>query len=73
MKVTPLQAETLRKIVATNGGGVSTSTRGIVWRVVKALEVKGLVQGKSGYQHWAVHTREGLEWVRNNPPASEAA
>ena len=67
MKLTPAQADTLRKIVATNGGGISPYENKVVWRVVKALEAKGLVQGKSGSQHCAVHTREGMDWVRSNP------
>lgn len=65
IKLTKPQERMLREIVATNGGGIS----GFILRerVMRALESKGLIQGKLNASHRAVHTRIGLEWVRNNP------
>lgn len=53
------QWEFLGRVVATNGGGVNCYSADE--RVYRALERKGLIQGKSGQQCCAVHTREGLE------------
>lgn len=59
------QAQMLRDIVNTNGGGISGYS--LDQRVMRSLEEKGLIQGKLNQQSAAVHTRAGLEWVRNNP------
>lgn len=64
-KMTPAQEDLLRKIVATNGGGVDVS--GPYRNAAKALVARHFIQGKRGQGYIAVHTREGLEWVRNNP------
>lgn len=64
IKLSKAQEALLRKIVASNGGGLDVDAQN---RTVKILYKHDLIQGKSGRQHWAVHTREGLEWVRNNP------
>lgn len=72
MKLTPAQASMLRKVVATNGGGVFAGfhERGRTAIMLRKLEALGLVQGKRGEQSCAVHTRAGLDWVRANPPKS---
>lgn len=69
MKLTHAQEAMLRRVVASNGGGVHAG-----WhegqretRVLRKLEALGLVQGKASVPSWAVHTREGLEWVRAHP------
>ena len=56
------QLAMLRKIVATNGGGIWAG--GPDERVIKSLYRRGLVQGKSGSQWCAVHTRASLELIR---------
>lgn len=69
MKLTPRQAEVLRQVVRTNGGGLHAGfhERQPITRILRALESKGLVQGKAGMPHRAVHTRAGLEWTRADP------
>jgi len=58
----PKQLDMLRRVVATNGGGLNAySAPRATW---KALFEKGLVQGKSGLACCIVHTRLGLEVVR---------
>lgn len=64
-KMTAKQIELLRKIVASNGGGVSV--HGPYLTTAKALIERHMIQGKRGQQSVAVHTHIGLEWVRNNP------
>jgi len=64
-KLGPKQAQMLRDIVKTNGGGISGYS--LDQRVMRSLEAKGLIQGKLNQSSVAVHTRAGLEWVRNNP------
>lgn len=58
MKLPPAQRAMLDKICRTNGGGVWAE--GLSARTRNALERAGLIQGKSGRQDYAVHTREGL-------------
>ncbi len=68
MKLSKAQDALLRKIVATNGGGLPADIRS---PTVKILHEKyELIQGKSSCQMWAVHTKKGLEYVRNNPVAA---
>jgi hypothetical protein len=60
-----VQRRVLARIVKTNGGGVSQfdltpTEKKAMWR----LHEMKLVQGKSGMEHRAVHTREGLELHR---------
>ena len=64
-KLTQPQERMLREIVSTNGGGISGYC--LDQRVMRSLERKGLIQGKLRQESRAVHTRAGLEWVRNNP------
>nr|WP_313022893.1 hypothetical protein [Brucella intermedia] len=64
-KLGPKQAQMLRDIVKTNGGGISGYS--LDQRVMRSLEAKGLIQGKLNQASVAVHTRAGLEWVRNHP------
>lgn len=64
-KMTANQIELLRKIVASNGGGVDVS--GPYRAPAKALVDRHMIQGKRGQQTVAVHTHIGIEWVRNNP------
>lgn len=66
MKLGRRQAAILRDVVATNGGGISAGTYCDL-TPVRALERRGLIQGKAGEPYRIVHTREGLEWVRANP------
>lgn len=66
-KMTPAQIELLRRVVATNGGGVSGYHE--TESTVKGLIQRHMVQGKAGAQDSIVHTREGLDWVRANPVA----
>ncbi|KAB2752342.1 hypothetical protein [Brucella anthropi] len=63
-KLGPKQAQMLRDIVKTNGGGISGHL--LDQRVMRALENKGLIQGKLNQPSVAVHTRAGLEWVRQS-------
>jgi hypothetical protein len=76
-KLSPTQWNLLGRVCRSNGGGISVYAvaNSATW---KALERKGLIQGKSGYQSWLVHTREGLEAWRsysesNNSPACPEA
>ncbi len=64
IKLTAPQEKMLRKIVATNGGGIFAECQPI--GTIKALFNRGLIQGKKGDACCAVHTREGLDWVREN-------
>lgn len=73
VRLTPTQQSLLRRIVATNGGGISTyKLEGSERRVVMRLCSMGMVQGKAGQEWVAVHTRPGLEWVRANPEEKAA-
>jgi len=65
VKLGKKQAQMLRDIVKTNGGGISGYS--LDQRVMRSLENKGLIQGKLNQESTAVHTRAGLEWVRSNP------
>jgi hypothetical protein len=69
VKLTPSQAALLRRIVATNGGGIvggfHEASRQM--KMIRRLENLGLVQGKKSAPSIVVHTRAGLEWVRANP------
>lgn len=69
MKLGKLQEAMLRDIVKTNGGGRSGYVLNI--KVMRALERKGLIQGKMNDPSTAVHTRAGLEWVRNTDKEKE--
>lgn len=64
-KMTPAQEALLRRVVKTNGGGVSSY--GVPDSTIKGLVVRHLIQGKAGSPSTIVHTREGLDWVRANP------
>jgi hypothetical protein len=57
------QLAMLRRIVATNGGGVWVEYGDL--RTLRALERRELAQGKKGSPGWAVHTRAGLDLVRS--------
>jgi hypothetical protein len=68
VNLTDRQAVILRRVVSTNGGGYHAG-----WhegqretRTLRQLEKLGLVQGKAGSDGYAVHTREGIDWVRAN-------
>jgi uncharacterized protein YjhX (UPF0386 family) len=65
-RLTPQQEALLRCIVQSNGGGISITDR----RVFLALHRKGLAHQKLGNPYRAVHTREGLAWVRANQQVS---
>ncbi len=58
------QIAMLREIVRSNGGGVYYFCGGEDERVMRSLARRGLIQGKAGHQSRAVHTRAGLELVR---------
>jgi len=65
MNLVELQKELLIKICQTNGGGISTiSMDGWQLKAVHQLHDLGLVQGKSGNESTAVHTKQGLELYR---------
>ena len=61
--LTANQLRVLHRILQTNGGGISVYGDEDQ-RTIMALHRRGLVQGKAGAQHRAVHTREGLELWR---------
>lgn len=61
IKLTPAQVKLLDKICRTNGGGVPARPDN---STVNRLVNLGFIQGKSGRQWWAVHTRPGLEYWR---------
>ena len=63
MKLTPPQERVLRRIVKTNGGGVYFEFHPDL-RVIQRLHRMGLVQGKKRSAGLAVHTREGLNLIR---------
>ncbi len=65
-KMSPAQEKLLRRVVKTNGGGISVYREDR--RVIDGLVKRHFVQGKAGALYIMVHTREGLEWVRSNPP-----
>jgi hypothetical protein len=64
-KMTAAQEALLRRVVATNGGGVSAYD--VPDSTLAGLVKRHLVQSKSVASYTIVHTREGLEWVRANP------
>lgn len=63
--MTPAQEDLLRRVVKTNGGGISSYDEPD--STISGLVSRHLVQGKSGSPSVIVHTREGLDWVRANP------
>jgi uncharacterized protein YjhX (UPF0386 family) len=65
------QLDLLDRVCRTSGGGVSCF--GEQERVYRSLERKGLIQGKSGQQYRAVHTREGLALWRKMQAERENA
>lgn len=61
-KPTALQEAALRRVVATNGGGLSKHEYSKhVWQ---GLINRGLVQGKAGSGERVVHTKMGMEYIR---------
>lgn len=64
VKLTPAQEKMLRRIIKTSGGGVYAGIEGRERNVIMRLYDKGLVQGKKGQPTRAVHTREGLDLIR---------
>ncbi len=64
-KMTPAQEDLLRRVVKTNGGGVSAYR--VPDATIAGLVKRHFVQSKLGEPYTIVHTREGLEWVRANP------
>jgi uncharacterized protein YjhX (UPF0386 family) len=56
------QLDLLDRVCRSNGGGVSCY--GEHEGIYRALERKGLIQGKSGQQYRAIHTAEGLSLWR---------
>lgn len=67
-KLTDQMDEALRRVVMTNGGGLSVHEyKPSVWR---GLVRRGLVQGKNGAPSRVVHTKLGLVYVRNNGEAA---
>ena len=62
-KLSDAQLAMLRRVVATNGGGVFVEYGNL--RTLRALERRELAQGKKGSPGWAVHTRAGLDLVRS--------
>lgn len=71
VKLKPKQETLLRRIVQTNGGGLTLNSE--VRRVFLSLHRLGLAHQKQGNGYAAVHTRAGLDWVRANPPPAAAA
>lgn len=65
-KMTEAQIRLLRRIVETNGGGVSV-LGSPYYRAAKGLMDRHMIQGKRGNPAIAVHTKRGLDWVRTNP------
>ncbi|WP_026793173.1 hypothetical protein [Pleomorphomonas oryzae] len=65
-KMTPAQEDLLRRVVRTNGGGVSGFREKD--SVIDGLMKRGMIQGKRGQEYMIVHTKRGLQWVRDNPP-----
>ncbi len=64
-KMTKAQEELLRRVVRTNGGGVSGFREKD--SVIKGLMDRHMIQGKKGQESMIVHTARGLQWVRENP------
>ena len=62
-KLTEKQLQLLKRIVATNGGGVLIYGPNL--RTADALVKRHLIQGKRGQENCAVHTRQGLEYIRS--------
>lgn len=62
-KLTTKMEEALRRVVATSGGGLSGYEYS--QSVYRGLIRRGLVQGKAGQPHRVVHTKAGLDYVRN--------
>lgn len=58
----PAQVDLLRRVVATNGGGISAYSE--KHSVVEGLIKRHMIQGKRTNEFMMVHTRKGLEWVR---------
>ncbi len=71
-KLTPSQWKWLDKICRTNGGGVDVALTPPIPKAVLHLYDLGLVQGKSGCQWCAVHTRDGLSlWRKRNQEGTQ--
>lgn len=64
-QMTQAQKDLLRRVVATNGGGISQYAEN--QRVISGLVLRHMIQGKAGSGSMMVHTRRGLDWVRENP------
>lgn len=67
--MTPAQILLLRRVVATNGGGLNAYREPD--RVIAGLINRHMVQGMSGRSDRIVHTRRGLDWVRAHPAVAE--
>lgn len=74
MVLTPTQLEILGKVCRTNGGGYHAGFHegARETKIIRALERKGLVQGKAGQPSRAVHTAEGLALYRATHPTQQA-
>jgi hypothetical protein len=57
------QLDMLRGIVKRNGAGLYIFGAAQE-KVMRSLERQGLIQGKSGQEFLAVHTRAGLDLIR---------
>ncbi len=68
-KLTPAQARMLRAIVKTNGGGIHSLR--LHSSTMANLIGRGFIQGKKSRLSVAVHTPEGLAWVRANPESAK--
>lgn len=63
-KPSPKMIEALARVVATNGGGVSYyDYPKSVWQ---GLLDRGLAQGKLGNPSRVVHTKDGLEFIKQS-------
>lgn len=62
MRLGPKQIDLLKKVVASNGGGVSGYSVNL--KTMRSLEKKGLIQGKLGQPYMIVHTKMGLEILK---------
>lgn len=59
------QLRMLDRVVRTNGGGLSVySIDGRERAILRRLEDADLIQGEQGQQYMAVHTKEGLQRLR---------
>lgn len=70
--MTEMQRDLLRRVIATNGGGLSVYAEPD--RLVDALVRRHFIQGKAGSPGRFVHTRLGLEEMRKleaEPPSHD--